>query len=224
MELNWSLKWIMNSNECYLTPELWMRMNAKSVKSHIFEWTWMTMNLYNWMNEWKWKNINYVFMILMMVLILIDWLIWLIDIDWSIDWLIWLIDSIWFDLIWFIDWLDWLDWLIWLIDWLVDWLIDGLIDWLIDWVMVSDNLSCLSVCHSHNVWFYELSWVNPRLSLDMTMGPVVLQTRYLPSLARPVQEASKGARSLEKWSLGLNLAVRELAMTDDHETINYKQW
>ena len=176
------------------------------------------------MNELKWKNINYVFMILMMVLILIDWLIWLIDIDWSIDWLIWLIDSIWFDLIWFIDWLDWLDWLIWLIDWLVDWLIDGLIDWLIDWVMVSDNLSCLSVCHSHNVWFYELSWVNPRLSLDMTMGPVVLQTRYLPSLARPVQEASKGARSLEKSSLGLNLAVRELAMTDDHETINYKQW
>ena len=142
---------------------------------------------------------------------LIDWLI-----DRSIDWLIWLIDLIWFDLIyWLIDWIDWIDWIHWF---------DWLIDWLIDWVMVSDNLSCLSVCHSHNVWFYELSWVNPRLSLDMTMGPVVLQTRYLPSLARPVQEASKGARSLEKWSLGLNLAVRELAMTDDHETINYKQW
>ena len=211
----WNVSWILMNVTLLRNCECeWMRSQSNLIFLSEPEWQWIY--IIEWMNESERILIMYLWFWWWFWFWLIDLIDWLID--WSIDWLIDLID--WFDLIWFIDWLIGLIGFIDLIDWLIDWWID----WLIDWVMVSDNLSCLSVCHSHNVWFYELSWVNPRLSLDMTMGPVVLQTRYLPSLARPVQEASKGARSLEKWSLGLNLAVRELAMTDDHETINYKQW
>ena len=79
-----------------------------------------------------------------MIGLLINWLIWLIDL---IDWFESLIDW-WIDLV---DWFDFIDWLIWILDWVIDWfgrliwLIDlnpWLIwfDWLIDWLIWSIDL------------------------------------------------------------------------------------